>query len=52
MSFKNKENSMKKILMMSIATVTALLLTGCNTVAGIGKDVEKLGEKVQDASKK
>ncbi len=44
---------MKNILMMSIATVTAmLLLTGCNTVAGIGKDVEKLGEKVQDASKK
>ena len=28
------------------------LLAGCNTVNGIGKDVEKLGEKVQGASKK
>ena len=41
---------MKKIIMMSIAV--AWLLSGCNTISGIGKDVEKLGEKVQDASKK
>ncbi len=44
---------MKKFIMMSMATAAAmLLLSACNTVAGIGKDVEKLGEKVQDASKK
>ena len=44
---------MKKIIMMCVASVTAmLLLSGCNTVNGIGKDFEKLGEKVQDASKK
>ncbi len=43
---------MKKIIMMSVALFAAMLLSGCNTVAGIGKDFEKLGEKVQDASKK
>ena len=26
-------------------------LFGCNTVAGVGKDVERGGEKVQDAAK-
>ncbi len=44
---------MNKIIMMGIAAISAmLLLSGCNTVNGIGKDFEKLGEKVQDASKK
>ncbi|MEY4369570.1 MAG: hypothetical protein RL564_1520 [Pseudomonadota bacterium] len=40
---------MKKsvVLIMAIA-----LLAGCNTINGLGKDVEKLGEKVQGASKK
>jgi entericidin A len=35
-----------------IIITLALCLSGCNTVNGIGKDFEKLGEKVQDASKK
>ena len=25
-------------------------LTGCNTASGVGKDVEKAGEKLQDAA--
>lgn len=28
------------------------VLAGCNTVAGAGKDVQKVGEKVEDAAKK
>jgi predicted small secreted protein len=32
--------------------LSVYLLAGCNTINGIGKDVEKLGEKVQGASKK
>lgn len=32
--------------------VSIFLLAGCNTINGLGKDVEKLGEKVQGASKK
>jgi predicted small secreted protein len=27
------------------------MLSGCNTVAGAGKDVQKAGEKVEDAAK-
>jgi predicted small secreted protein len=41
---------MKKITFALLALT--VLLTGCNTINGVGKDFEKLGEKVQDASKK
>ncbi len=40
---------MKKFVLMIAALVA---LAGCNTMQGLGKDVERLGEKVQDASKK
>ena len=32
--------------------LTAILLVGCNTVAGFGKDVEKVGSKMEGAAKK
>jgi entericidin A len=41
---------MKKIAFVMLAM--GFLLAGCNTINGLGKDVEKLGEKVQDATKK
>ena len=41
---------MKKITAVMLAM--GLMLAGCNTINGLGKDVEKLGEKVQDATKK
>ena len=34
-----------------ILLATALLLSACNTVQGIGKDVEKGGEAIQRATK-
>ena len=34
-----------------IAAVIALLLVGCNTVKGIGQDLEKGGEAIQKATK-
>jgi len=37
---------------IAFLVVTLSLLAGCNTINGIGKDVEKLGEKVQGASKR
>jgi predicted small secreted protein len=40
---------MKKLFLVLMATG---FLAGCNTVAGVGKDVEKAGEAVQDAAKK
>lgn len=32
--------------------VSALILAGCNTVEGIGKDVKKAGEAVEHAAKR
>ena len=36
----------------SLAAVCAISLAGCNTIAGAGKDIERGGEKVQDAAQK
>jgi predicted small secreted protein len=40
---------MKKLFALMIA---ALVLAGCNTVEGLGKDVKKAGEVVENAAKK
>ena len=40
---------MKKLFALSLI---ALVLSGCNTVAGFGKDVEKVGSKMENAAKK
>jgi len=39
---------MKRVIMLTIAV---LVLAGCNTVAGVGKDVEKAGEAIQKSTK-
>ncbi|MCX7692083.1 entericidin A/B family lipoprotein [Tepidimonas taiwanensis] len=42
-------------MMRSIGAILVglgLLLTGCNTVAGLGKDIQKGGQVLQDAAKK
>lgn len=36
---------------MLILTAAAFTLSGCNTVQGIGKDIEKGGEAIQKAVK-
>ncbi|MBS1169555.1 MAG: Entericidin EcnA/B family [Burkholderiaceae bacterium] len=40
---------MKKLFAMMIAVA---VLAGCNTVAGIGKDVQRAGSAVEGAAKK
>ena len=35
-----------------LAAVCAITLAGCNTISGAGKDIERGGEKLQDASLK
>ncbi len=42
---------MKTILSL-LALALVLLLSGCNTVRGVGQDLQKAGEKIEDASKK
>ncbi|MBP6533591.1 MAG: entericidin A/B family lipoprotein [Arenimonas sp.] len=41
---------MKKLFSVVLLVSFALSLSACNTMAGIGKDVEKAGEVVQDAA--
>ena len=40
---------MKKIAAL---LAVAFLLAGCNTVSGVGKDIQRAGEKIEDSSKK
>ena len=35
----------------ALAAIT-LILTGCNTIAGMGKDVQKVGQVVEGAGRK
>ena len=39
---------MKQLMMMIVAVA---VLAGCNTVAGVGKDIEKAGEAIQKSTK-
>ncbi|WP_454832187.1 entericidin A/B family lipoprotein [Pseudoxanthomonas wuyuanensis] len=44
---------MKRLMsLLLIAALSMAVLSGCNTVGGFGKDVQKVGEKVEDASGK
>jgi len=38
---------MKKLIAL---TILAIAVTGCNTIAGVGKDVQKAGQAVQGAA--
>lgn len=40
---------MKNIIALLIAM---FVLAGCNTMEGVGKDVKKLGESVENAARK
>ncbi len=33
-------------------TAISLILTGCNTIAGMGRDVQKVGQVVEGAGRK
>jgi entericidin B len=41
---------MKILLMLVILAGYGGLMMGCNTVHGLGKDVERGGEKIQEAA--
>ena len=41
---------MKKVLGLVIGAL--VLLVGCNTFEGVGKDITKAGEAIENASKK
>jgi predicted small secreted protein len=37
--------------MIAVLIAAALTLAGCNTVQGVGKDIEKAGETIKKATK-
>ena len=41
---------MKKLVALLSLVIVTFGATGCNTMKGVGKDVERGGEKVQDAA--
>ena len=41
-----KGNTMKKVFVIAIA---ALVLAGCNTISGVGRDVQRAGQIVSGA---
>jgi predicted small secreted protein len=41
---------MNRNRMILIALLSAVVLAGCNTIAGVGKDVKKAGEAVEDSA--
>lgn len=36
--------------LLSLVLAASFLVSGCNTVAGAGKDIERGGEHIQDAA--
>jgi entericidin A len=48
----NRGEPMKRLMaLLLLALFSVGTLSACNTVAGAGKDVQKAGEKVEDAAK-
>jgi entericidin A len=43
---------MKRFMVVIALMFAAGVMTGCNTVAGAGKDIERGGEKIQDKAER
>lgn len=41
----------KLIPVLLLSALVAAFTAGCNTTKGVGKDIEKAGDKIQDAAK-
>jgi len=41
-----------KTWILCVSTALTLLLAGCNTVAGVGQDVQRAGQTLEGAAKK
>ena len=43
---------MKKLIALLVLLSFGALTAGCNTMAGVGKDIERGGEKIEGAAKR
>lgn len=39
---------MKNLLIILFFAITSIALSGCNTVEGVGRDIENAGESIQN----
>ena len=44
-------NTKRIVVLLFVTALLALVSVGCNTAHGFGKDVEKVGDKIQDGTK-
>ena len=42
---------MRKTVLLMLLSLGTLLLAGCNTMQGLGKDIEKAGETIEKKAK-
>ncbi|HMN35311.1 MAG TPA: entericidin A/B family lipoprotein [Chiayiivirga sp.] len=42
----------RNLRLLLLAIAAAVVLGGCNTIEGAGKDIQKAGEKIEDAAKR
>lgn len=47
-----KIKPMKSLLTLAATLATVLTLSACNTVQGVGKDIQKAGEAIEKSSEK
>ena len=43
---------MKRLILLIVCAAIAAGVTGCNTVRGMGKDIERAGEGIQNSTSK
>lgn len=43
-----RNHPLRNVLTISAALAALLVLGGCNTMRGVGKDTEAVGDKIQD----
>jgi len=41
---------LSRTLLFALGTTAVLALTGCNTMEGFGRDVERAGEEIEEAA--
>lgn len=47
LSNRRKGYTMKRVIALVLAASFAMLATACNTTQGLGRDIERGGEKIQ-----
>jgi predicted small secreted protein len=52
LAFKTPQGIIMKTLISTLILGFCLAITGCNTIKGAGQDIQKAGEKIEDAAKK